>query len=184
MTVCDINNPIFKDEDKAREYLESVRWPNGPACVHCGEAEKIRRLEGEAHRPGVYQCASCRKQFTVTVGTLFERSKIPLHKWLMATFLLCLSKKGISTKQLERTLGVTYKTAWFMTHRIREAVRDNSGLLGGGGGTMGIDETYIAHRRSRHGEKRPQGYQHKEKVLTLVECNGRARSLSSWAAAT
>lgn len=164
--MCDIGNPMFKDEDEARQYLESIRWPDGPVCVHCGETEKIHRLGGKAHRPGVYQCASCRKQFTVTVGTLFERSKIPLHKWLMAIYLLCSSKNGISAKQLERTLGVTYKTAWFMTYRIREAMRDSSGLLGGGGGMMEIDDTYIGRGRSRHGEKPPEGCQRKEKVFT------------------
>lgn len=125
MTI-DITDPIFTDVDKAREQLESVRWPNGPVCPHCSESESITKLEGEKHRPGLYQCNQCRKQFTVTVGTVFERSKIPPNKWLLATHLLCASKKGMSAHQLHRMLGVTYKTAWFMAHRIREAMREPS----------------------------------------------------------
>lgn len=120
----DLTAPHFKDEDKAREYLEALRWPNGPVCPHCG-AEGGYPIQ-TARRAGLYKCKhkECRKQFTVTVGTVFERSKIPLTKWLMATYLMCSSKKGISSHQLHRMLGVQYKTAWFMTHRIREAMRE------------------------------------------------------------
>ncbi len=118
--MTDISNPIFHDEDKARAYLEAQRWPDGPYCPHCGEAENVRKIKGKSHRPGLHQCNSCRGHFTVTVGTLYERSKVPLHKWLFATHLICASKKGISSHQLHRMLGVTYKTAWFMAHRIRE----------------------------------------------------------------
>ena len=118
--MTDISNPIFHDEDKARAYLEAQRWPDGPYCPHCGEAENVRKIKGKSHRPGLHQCNSCRGHFTVTVGTLYERSKVPLHKWLLATHLICASKKGISSHQLHRMLGVTYKTAWFMAHRIRE----------------------------------------------------------------
>src|SRR5665213_1021607 len=137
---------IFTDADKARVYLERQRWPNGPICPHCGNAdpERITILRGEAHRPGLYQCNECREQFTVTVGTLYERSKIALNVWLYATFLLCSSKKGMSSHQLHRMLGVTYKTAWFMTHRIREAMKDGGiGPLGGEGKTVEADETYF-----------------------------------------
>src|SRR5262249_8170559 len=134
----------FNDPDAAREYLERIRWPEGPVCPHCGEAERRYQLKGKAHRPGLWKCASCRKQYSVTVGTVFERSKIPLHKWLLATALMCSSKKGISSHQLHRTLDVTYKTAWFMSHRIREAMVDLSrGPLGGNGGVFELDETFI-----------------------------------------
>src|SRR5213079_1914464 len=124
----------FPDSLKAAEYLESVRWPNGPVCPHCGESErKPYRLKSQTRR--LWKCAACRKQYTVTVGTIFESSHIPLHKWLWAFYLLCSSKKGMSSHQLHRMLGVTYKTAWFMTHRIREAMRElhpvESGPLGG-----------------------------------------------------
>ena len=117
-----LNVGYFHDDDKAREYLESIRWPNGPVCPHCGSTEGAYRLEGKSHRAGLLKCAACREQFSVTVGTVFERSKIPLSKWLMAAYLLCSSKKGISAHQLHRTLGVTYKTAWFLAHRIRHAM--------------------------------------------------------------
>jgi len=118
--MCDLTAPHFKDEEKAREYLEALRWPNGPVCPHCGN-EGGWKLEGKSTRPGLYKCVAypCREQFTVTVGTVFERSKIPLTKWLMAVHLMCASKKGISSHQLHRMLGVTYKTAWFMSHRLR-----------------------------------------------------------------
>ncbi len=128
--MCDALNPAFTDADKARETLEAIRWPNGPVCPHCGSTEEfVCKMAGKAHRPGLFQCNGCREQFSVTVGTVFERSKIPLNKWLYATYLLSASKKGMSSKQLERMLGVTYKTAWFMTHRIREAMKDGGGPL-------------------------------------------------------
>lgn len=140
----DLTNPVFQDADKARLHLEQVRWRDGPFCPHCGETDAITALKGKAHRPGLYKCKSCRGQFTVTVGTVFERSKIPLNKWLLATYLLCGSKKGISAKQLERMLGVTYKTAWFMAHRLREAMRDGeAAALGGQNKVVEADETYV-----------------------------------------
>ena len=127
----------FNDENTAREYLEAIRWPDGPVCPHCGGVERNSLLQGKSHRAGLYFCGDCRTQFTVTVGTVFERSKIALHKWLYATHLICASKKGMSSKQLERMLGVTYKTAWFMSHRIREAmIETGGGLLGGDGGPL------------------------------------------------
>jgi transposase-like protein len=136
---ADLQNPIFTDTDKAREALEAVRWPNGPICPHCGSVENIAKVEGtkKSHRPGLYYCNACKGQFTVTVGTVFERSKIPLCKWWLATVLLTSSKKGINSRQLHRMLGVTYKTAWFMAHRIREAMDDKGspGPLGGQGKT-------------------------------------------------
>ncbi len=108
-----LDAPRFKSETAARKHLEAIRWPSGPICPHCGGTERNSALNGDAHRPGLYFCGDCRSQFTVTVGTVFEDSKIPLHKWVLATHLLCASKKGMSSKQLERMLGVTYKTAWF-----------------------------------------------------------------------
>lgn len=121
-----LDNSIFRDEEAARHHLEVIRWPNGPVCPHCGAVEMAKRLKDSSkHRPGLYNCYNCEGQFTVTVGTLFERSRTPLHKWFLAVYILCFSKKGTSIHQLHRTLGVTYKTAWFMTHRIREAIRDS-----------------------------------------------------------
>lgn len=174
-----LNAPHFQNDDKAREYLERLRWPNGPVCPHCGVEGDHYQLEGKAHRPGVWKCHACREQFTVTVGTVFERSKIPLSKWLQAVYLLCTSKKGMSSHQLHRMLGVTYKTAWFMTHRIREAMKSEpSGLLGSGGGVVEADETFwLNSKRSKKGRKyKGRGFAHREKVLSLVERNGSVRS--------
>lgn len=174
MTV-DLTNPVFQDADKARLHLESVRWPNGPFCPHCGEAEEIAALKGKSHRPGLYKCRSCRGQFTVTVGTVFERSKVPLNKWLLATYLLCGSKKGISSKQLERMLGVTYKTAWFMSHRIREGFREGKAAeaLGGPNKVVEADETYIGGKAKNRAFRAPPK---KEAVFALVERDGKVRS--------
>lgn len=189
----DLTSPRFTSPDASREYLEGLRWPNGPVCPHCGVVGGHYGLKGKAHRPGLWKCGSCRKQFSVTVGTVFERSKIPLNKWLLATALLAASKKGMSSHQLHRTLGVTYKTAWFMTHRIREAMREESPpKLGGDGGTFEIDETFIGGKKRRpHGtptstrrnpekksRKRWGGYgEDKAKVFALVDRkSGKARS--------
>jgi transposase-like protein len=169
-----LNQPHFQNADAAREYLEAIRWPNGPVCPHCGVVGEHYQLAGKAHRTGLWKCRDCREQFTVTVGTVFERSKIALNVWLQATFLMCSSKKGVSSKQLERTLGVTYKTAWFMSHRIREAMKPNgSGLLGTGGKPVEADETYVGRKPGR--QKR-RGHGHKEAVLSLVERDGTVRS--------
>src|SRR5689334_23104630 len=135
-----LNQPQFQDEDKAREYLEATRWANGVLCPHCGSLGAHYKLEGTSHRPGLYKCVDCLAQFTVTVGTVFESSKIKLHLWLQATHLMCASKKGVSAKQLERMLGVTYKTAWFMAHRIREGMNIEPTRLLGGSGTSGVVE--------------------------------------------
>jgi transposase-like protein len=172
--MIDILNPIFTDEDKAREHLEALTWPNGPHCPHCGEVENLHRLQGKSHRKGLIQCNSCLKNFTVTVGTVFERSKIPLNKWLLATFLLSSSKKGMSAHQLHRMLGVTYKTAWFMMHRIREAMKDDGSPLGGPGKTVESDEAFVGGFKKKRlsGKVAP-----KKKIVTLVERDsGRARS--------
>ena len=165
--------PYFHNDDKARQHLEAIRWPNGPVCPHCGSTDGAYRLEGEAHRPGLLKCKDCREQFSVTVGTVFERSKIGLSKWLFAVHLMCSSKKGISTHQISRTLGVTYKTAWFMTHRIRLAMTAEGGLMGSGGGVVEADETYVGRKPGR---KIRQGVGHKEMVFSLVERGGKVRS--------
>lgn len=177
--MCDLTKPEFQDADKAREHLENLRWPDGPVCPHCGVDKEPMKLQGKSTRPGLYKCRDndCRKQFTVTVGTVFERSRVPLNKWLMAVHLMCASEKGISAHQLHRMLGVTYKTAWFMAHRIREAMRDDSGgMFGGGGGTVEADETYWGNTKRRGSPKKGRGYHHKEKIVSLVERDGRARS--------
>lgn len=176
MSEAVLANPIFNDEAKAIEYLESVRWPSGPICPHCGNQDKVYRIKGKTARPGLLKCGLCRKQFTVKVGTLFESSHIPLHKWLQATHLLISSKKGISSHQLHRMLGITYKSAWFMTHRIREALKDPefTNKLGGNGKFVEVDETYWGNAN----KKRPgaRGYAHKEKIFSLVERDGEVRS--------
>jgi len=167
--------PRFNDEDAARAYLESIYWPNGPVCPHCGGTERNSRLNGASHRPGLLACGDCRSQFTVTVGTVLERSKVPLHKWVYANHLMCASKKGISSKQLERMLGVTYKTAWFMSHRIREAMNmAPARMLGGGSEPVEVDETYWGNV----GKNQPgaRGGSHKMKIVSLVERNGEKRS--------
>lgn len=173
--MADLQNPIFNDEEKAREALEAVRWPNGPVCPHCGGVERIAKLEGKSSRPGLYYCNDCYGQFTVTVGTVFERSKVPLTKWWLATHLMGSSKKGVSAHQLHRMLGVTYKTAWFMAHRIREAMKDgNSGPLGGKGKKVQADETYFGN--SRRAKSYKKGLRHKQQVVALVEPQGKVRA--------
>ena|SRR5581483_588336 len=180
-----LNQPHFQDPDKAREYLERIQWPHGPVCPHCGSVSEAHyKLAGEAHRAGLWKCKDCREQFTVTVGTVFERSKIALNVWLQAVYLLCSSKKGMSAHQLHRTLGVTYKTAWFMAHRIREAFRDETpGIMGGNGGPVEVDETYVGKakgaraRRFRDGPKvQGTGGVHLRKVVSLVDRQGATRS--------
>lgn len=166
----------FHDEAEARKHLESIRWPDGPVCAHCGSDSRISVLNGKAHRPGLLFCGECRKQFSVTVGTVFERSKVPLHKWLLATHLLCSSKKGVSSHQIHRTLGVTYKTAWFMTHRIREAMKDTSTAPLGGAGSSGIveaDETYFGKTT---GQGRGGHLGKKQKIVALLERGGTVRA--------
>jgi len=169
----------FHDEEAAYAYLEGKIWPDGPLCPHCGGFERISKMQGKATRIGLYKCYQCRKQFRVTVGTVLESSHVPLNVWLQAVALLTSSKKGISSNQLHRTLGVTLKTAWFMSHRIREAMRDDSlAPLGGGNGVNGIveaDETFIGREP---GVPKRRGYAHKMKVLSLLDREtGKARSM-------
>jgi transposase-like protein len=169
-----LQNPIFQDEQKAREWLEVRVWPQGPICPHCGATgDDVTKLEGAKHRPGVYQCNHCREQFTVTVKTIFERSKIPLTKWLAALFLLTASKKGVSAHQVHRSLGISYKSTWFMMHRLREALRQG-GLapMGGAGKVVEVDETVIGKLEgapkdtySGHGQ---QGRGRRSKLVSLI----------------
>ena len=174
MSAADIQAKAFTDNDVAREAIEALMWPNGPVCPHCGCTGKIGKVEGKSARPGLYYCGDCKKQFTVTVGTIFERSKVPLSKWWMAIHLMASSKKGMSAHQMHRMLGVHYQTAWFMEHRIREAMRDgNLSPLGGSGSIVESDETFIGRKE---GFDIKQGYGHKNAVLTLVERGGSARS--------
>jgi len=177
-----LNQPHFQDAAKAREWLESLLWPQGPVCPHCGTISKDHyALNGKGHRPGLWMCKDCREQFTVTVGTVFERSKIALHVWLQAVFHLCSSKKGMSSHQLHRMLGVTYKTAWFMSHRIREAMHStHGGLLGGGGSIVEADETFYGNARpiERNTGRRVGGSAHKHKILSLVSREGETRSFA------
>jgi transposase-like protein len=170
--------PQFHDEEAARLFVEAHLWPDGPACPHCGAIDRIIELKGKATKPGTRKCGHCRKLFSVTKGTVFESSHVPLHKWLVALFLLCSGKKGISTHQLHRTLGVTLKTAWFMSHRLREAMRDGMlSPLGGEGSTVEADETYFgfkagATRAFRH-KPGPAG---KRAVVGLVQRGGTVRT--------
>lgn len=169
---------VFADADVAREYLEARRWKGEPYCPHCGNVGAYK-LEAKADsktpvRPGVYKCDACRKQFTVTVGTVFEGSKIPLNKWLHAMHLMCASKKGVSAKQLERMLGVTYKTAWFLCHRIRKAMERPEGPAPKFTGIVEADETYVGGKTRGKGSGNFKG--DKMVVFTLIDRDGEARS--------
>jgi transposase-like protein len=171
-----ITDPIYSDEDKAREHLEKLLWPEGPFCPHCGNAdlEKITKLAGKSTRPGVYKCNECEKPFSVTVGTVFESSHVPLNKWLYAAHKLNSGKKGTSAHQLHRELGVSYKTAWFMAHRIREAMTPSAPTpLGGEGKTIEVDETEIGGKAKN---RRYGPIPKKAIVLSLVERGGAVRS--------
>jgi transposase-like protein len=170
-----LNAPHFHDEHAAVAQLESILWPNGPVCPRCGKTDKVYEIKGKTARPGLRTCGKCRKQFTVKIGTLFEDSHVPMHKWWQAVHLLVSSKKGISSHQLHCTLKVTYKTAWFMSHCIREAMR--SGELeptGIKGKIVEVDETFIGQKK---GVPKRRGTGHKHAVLSLVECGGQARTV-------
>jgi transposase-like protein len=181
MAISVLSQPQFHSEEAAFAFLEGVLWPEGPVCPHCGALGRISKIKANVEkrvRIGLHKCGDCSKQFTVKVGTVFEHARIPLHKMLQAVHLLCSSKKGISSHQLHRILGIQYKSAWFLSHRIREAMRDGSlAPLGGAGGVVEIDETYLGKMDGvpRKGIKGGRsGY--RNAVLTLVERGGSARS--------
>jgi len=176
MNTSIISSPWFHNEEAAYEYVEAIIWPNGPVCPHCGSHERISKMKGKSTRIGVYKCYACRKPFTVKVGTVFEDSHVPLRLWLQAIYLISASKKGISSNQLHRTLGVTLKTAWFMSHRIREAMRSGDlDPFGINGGIVESDETFIGQEPNT---KKRRGYAHKRKVLSLIDrTTGCARSM-------
>jgi transposase-like protein len=176
--MVDFTDPIYTDANAAREHMEMLHWPHGPACPRCGnvDQDRITRMQGKSHRPGVYQCNECRKPFSVTVGTVFEDSKIPLNKWVLATHLMASSKKGFSAHQLHRTLGVTYKTAWFMAHRIRLAMEPTeTPPLGSNGGTVEVDETFIGRLEGQPKKRHGGTTTYKNTVFALVERGGSAR---------
>lgn len=174
--MSNISAPHFHDEEKAYEYVEARLWPQGAVCPHCGGVERVGKLRGKTTRPGLWKCYQCRKPFTVKIGTIFEDSKVPMRLWLQAIYLIAGSKKGISSNQLHRILGVTLKTAWFMSHRVREAMR-TGGLapMGGGGGIVEIDETYIGNNG---GPKSRMAIRNMNKVIALVDrTTGRSTSI-------
>jgi transposase-like protein len=182
-----LSAPHFHDEQAAYDFLESRVWPNGPVCPKCSGTERISKMKGQSTRIGSYKCYQCRSKFTVKVGTVFESSHVPLHIWLQAVALLTASKKGISTNQLHRTLGVTLKTAWFMSHRIREAMRDGVlSPMGGGGGIVEADETYLWQTAERKPSPQRRGRPYtkggnvgvggKRAIISLVERGGSVRS--------
>lgn len=178
-----LSDPRFHNEDAAYAYVEARLWPEGPTCPHCGnfDQKRIGRLQGKTTRIGLRKCYECKKPFTVKVGTIFEDSHAPMHLWLQAIHMMVSSKKGISTRQLQRTLGVGMKTAWFMGMRIREAMKDGGmSPLGGDGATIEIDETYVggkAHNRHQHQRGRGRGRDiPKAPVFALVERGGAVRA--------
>src|ERR1700674_2697967 len=179
MATSILSRKHFHDEPAAFAYLEATLWASGPVCPHCGncDAKRITRFEGKATRMGVHKCNECRKQFTVKVGTVFESAHIPLHKMLQAVYLMSCSKKGVSAHQLHRILQITYKSAWFLAHRIREAMRDGSlAPMGGSGQIVEIDETIFGKVEGAPEHIRQGGSQYRNIVMTLVERGGAARS--------
>lgn len=180
-----LSNPIFHSEEAAYAHVEAQLWPDGPFCPHCGECERISTIKPNPEkrvRIGLKKCGSCKKQFTVKVGTVFEQSHVPLNMWLQAIALICASKKGFSSNQLARVLGVTLKTAWFMSHRIREAMAESgSGPLGGEGMTVEVDETFIGHGdpifKNGVGWITKPGTSDMRKIISAVERGGRVRSM-------
>jgi transposase-like protein len=174
-----LNAPHFKDEKAAYAYVEAYLWPSGPVCPHCGNCDpaRIRKLAGKSTRPGLRKCNECRKQFTVKVGTIFEDSHVPMTHWLQAIYLMCSSKKGISTRQLQRMLGGSMKTAWFIGHRIRHAMAPAApGKIGGPDVTVEADETFLS-RSPKTRNNRALNAKSGEVVLSLVERGGDIRSM-------
>jgi len=171
-----ISSPHFHNEEAAYAFVEARIWPDGPVCPKCGSKERIGKMGGKSTRIGLHKCYVCRKPFTVKMGTIFEDSHLPLRLWLQAMYLICSSKKGFSANQLHRTLGVTLKTAWFLGHRIREAMREGDlASFGSNGGIVEVDETFIGQEE---GIPKRRGYAHKRKVLSLVDReSGEARSI-------
>lgn len=170
-----LTDPMFHDEGAARQHLETLLWPHGPVCPHCGVIGQATLMKGKSTRPGLYKCRACRKPFTVTMGTIMERSHIPVSKWVLAAQLMASSKKSMSAHQLHRMLGTNYETAWFMFHRLREAANDLSGAgpLGGANKVVEADETYVG------GKARNKAYgppPKKAAVFALVERDGSVRS--------
>jgi transposase-like protein len=179
--ILSLSSDIFSNEDAARAHIEATRWPNGPYCPYCGAFDGVKALKGESMGPGWYHCRDCRKKFTVRVGTVYERSHIQLHKWLQGFRLYASSKKGFSAHQLHRTLGITYRSAWFMAHRIREAMRElDPPSLGGKDKVVEADETFIGKPEAVFVNGRgwvvTDAYHSKRKVIALVERKGRARA--------
>jgi transposase-like protein len=171
--ITDITNPIFHDEAKALAHLEVSRWNGEPYCPHCGST-RVHRMGGKT-QAGMFLCNDCRDKFTVRTGSVMERSHVPLHKWLLATHIMAASKKGMSASQMARMIGVTYKTAWFLCHRIREAMDGATGNspLGGGSGVVEADETYVGGKARNRAHRRPAD---KKAVVALVEREGHVRS--------
>jgi transposase-like protein len=171
----DITAKIYNDDDAAREHLEALLWPAGPFCPHCGSFNATK-LEGKAHRAGVYQCNDCRDQYSVTVNTVMERSKIRLCKWVLASHLMAASKKGVSSKQMQRMLGITYKSAWFVTMRLREAMDGSAaaGPIGGKGKIVESDETFVGGKKKNVHKGKPEPKKHA--VHALVERGGQVRA--------
>lgn len=173
-----LSKKYFHNEKAAFAFLESVIWPNGPVCPHCGGIDRITKVKpnvAKRVRLGLHRCGDCKKQFTVKVGTVFEHARIPLHKMLQAVYLMVSSKKGISAHQLHRTLEITYKSAWFLTHRIREAMREGKlGPLGGENKVVEVDETYIGGKAKNRAFREPPK---KEAVVSLVEREGKVHSV-------
>lgn len=177
MPDVDLTNPIFHDEDRAREHFEKLGWPDGPFCPHCGETEKVYRLHGQSHRPGLHHCNSCEQAFTITVGSVMERSHIPLTKWALGFHLMASGKKGVSAKQLQRQLGLTYRSAWFMSMRIRTAMtpaKAKTGPLGGEGKVLESDETFVGGKAKTAHKSKPIPKKHA--VHALVERAGQVRA--------
>jgi len=170
--------PYFSSEAKAIAFIERLIWPNGPICPHCHATERQGRIEGKSARPGLRKCGVCRKQYTVKVGTIFEDSHIPMTKWLMAIYMMCSSKKGVSASQIQRSLGLSYKSSWFLCHRVREAMKKEPLLskLGSGGGVVEVDETYVGGDPQNNLRKRRIKFQRgKLPVMALIERGGEAR---------